>query len=427
MERGPVSLTLSVPAGRTEAPDKIRVRKIALASGEAWQVEEIRGPKAFHKNLNESELQDYLDAQTGNYTRGEFLTASGRLQLLVNRKGKATVIRKTSQSAPDAASAPGGARSPGSHSSACCPDTNASAERPTQRRCPCVPPATAAQPHNRQKKYILPEGQPIPFLVHLGVMTADGRIIRAKYDKYRQINRFLEYIEDILPDVWPENPAERRAEELVVVDFGCGKSYLTFAVQYYLAELKKIPVRIYGLDLKEDVITACSALARDFGCENLVFSVGDIANFSGTEEADLVITLHACDTATDYALAKAVRWQARGILSVPCCQHELNAQISGDLDRSERSVLRPAFRFGLVRERMAALFTDVLRAELLQSRGYRVQLLEFIDMAHTPKNILIRAVRNPDGTRPPDGQEAVQYEALRDFLGASPTLEKELI
>lgn len=211
-------------------------------------------------------------------------------------------------------------------------------------------------------------------------MTQNGNIVNAHYDKFRQINRFLEYIEDILPSL----PTGR---ELRILDFGCGKSYLTFAIYYYLKVLKGYPVRITGLDLKEDVIRHCNELAVKYGYDKLEFLCGDIAYYDGCSQVDMVVTLHACDTANDYALAKAVGWGAKVILSVPCCQHELNKQMKNDL-------LSPVLHYGILKERMAALMTDGLRAQILEANGYRTQILEFIDMAHTPKNLLIRAVYN---------------------------------
>ena len=210
-------------------------------------------------------------------------------------------------------------------------------------------------------------------------MTAEGKIVRSKYDKYRQINRFLEFIQDVLPEL----PKDR---ELTMIDFGCGKSYLTFAMYYYLNILMGYSVKMIGLDLKEDVIRRCNERRDKYGYDQLEFIHGDIADFEGADSVDMVVTLHACDTATDYALYKAIRWNARVILSVPCCQHELNGQIKNDM-------LAPVFRYGLLKERMAALITDGLRGQLLEVMGYKTQLLEFIDMEHTPKNILIRAVR----------------------------------
>ena len=258
--------------------------------------------------------------------------------------------------------------------------------------------------HNRKKNYILEEGIPVPFLVELGVQTADGQVVHAKYDKFRQINRFLEFIEDVLPKL-------DRDRESVILDFGCGKSYLTFAMYYYLKELKGYPVRIIGLDLKADVIRRCSELAVRCGYDALSVSTGDIASYEGVERVDMVVTLHACDTATDYALEKAVRWGAKVILSVPCCQHELNRQM-------ESGLFAPVFGYGIIKERMAALYTDALRAQILEYMGYRVQILEFIDMEHTPKNLLIRAVKKREaGKDLPD-----ELKKCMEFLHVQPTL-----
>ena len=234
--------------------------------------------------------------------------------------------------------------------------------------------------HNRTKKYIIQEGKPVAFMIDLGVMGQDGKIIRTRYDKFRQINRFREYIEDILPKLDKER-------ELTIIDFGCGKSYLTFAMYYYLKELKGYNIRIIGLDLKADVIEHCNELRTRYGYDKLDFYVGDIATYKDVDKVDMVVTLHACDTATDYALAKAVKWGAEVILSVPCCQHEANRTIKSD-------ILSPVMDYGILKERMAAIVTDAARAKLLTANGYDTQILEFIDMEHTPKNLLIRAVKS---------------------------------
>ena len=234
--------------------------------------------------------------------------------------------------------------------------------------------------HNRTKKYIIQEGKPVAFMIDLGVMGQNGKIIRTRYDKFRQINRFLEYIEDILPKLDKER-------ELTIIDFGCGKSYLTFAMYYYLKELKGYNIRIIGLDLKADVIEHCNELRTRYGYDKLDFYVGDIATYKDVDKVDMVVTLHACDTATDYALAKAVKWGAEVILSVPCCQHEANRTIKSD-------ILSPVMDYGILKERMAAIVTDAARAKLLTANGYDTQILEFIDMEHTPKNLLIRAVKS---------------------------------
>ncbi len=250
--------------------------------------------------------------------------------------------------------------------------------------------------HNRTKKYIIQEGKPVAFMIDLGVMGQDGKIIRTRYDKFRQINRFLEYIEDILPKLDKER-------ELTIIDFGCGKSYLTFAMYYYLKELKGYNIRIIGLDLKADVIEHCNELRTRYGYDKLDFYVGDIATYKDVDKVDMVVTLHACDIATDYALAKAV-WGAEVILSVPCCQHEANRTIKSD-------ILSPVMDYGILKERMAAIVTDAARAKLLTANGYDTQILEFIDMEHTPKNLLIRAVKG--------GKEDISArEKTKDMLEA---------
>ena len=251
--------------------------------------------------------------------------------------------------------------------------------------------------HNRTKKYIIQEGKPVAFMIDLGVMGQDGKIIRTRYDKFRQINRFLEYIEDILPKLDKER-------ELTIIDFGCGKSYLTFAMYYYLKELKGYNIRIIGLDLKADVIEHCNELRTRYGNDKLDFYVGDIATYKDVDKVDMVVTLHACDIATDYALAKAVKWGAEVILSVPCCQHEANRTIKSD-------ILSPVMDYGILKERMAAIVTDAARAKLLTANGYDTQILEFIDMEHTPKNLLIRAVKG--------GKEDISArEKTKDMLEA---------
>lgn len=251
--------------------------------------------------------------------------------------------------------------------------------------------------HNRTKKYIIQEGKPVAFMIDLGVMGQDGKIIRTRYDKFRQINRFLEYIEDILPKL-------DKQRELTIIDFGCGKSYLTFAMYYYLKELKGYNIRIIGLDLKADVIEHCNELRTRYGYDKLDFYVGDIATYKDVDKVDMVVTLHACDIATDYALAKAVKWGAEVILSVPCCQHEANRTIKSD-------ILSPVMDYGILKERMAAIVTDAARAKLLTANGYDTQILEFIDMEHTPKNLLIRAVKG--------GKEDISArEKTKDMLEA---------
>jgi Methyltransferase domain len=262
--------------------------------------------------------------------------------------------------------------------------------------------------HDRRKRHLLEDGTPVPFLVELGVMTPGGKVHARRYGKFRQVNRFLELVGDVLPAL-PDGP-------LRVVDFGSGKSYLTFALHHFLHDVHGRDVEIVGLDLKEDVVTQCRALAGRLGVEGLRFEVGDIAGHEGLEPPDLVVSLHACDTATDAALARAVRWEAAAILAVPCCQHELLPQL-------ESADLGPLLRHGALKERFAADVTDAARAQLLGIAGYDVQLVEFVETEHTPKNILIRAVRNPGRDR---ARLAADYAAFKQALGIDPYLERAL-
>lgn len=266
--------------------------------------------------------------------------------------------------------------------------------------------------HNRVKQYILKEGIAVPFLIDLGVQTKEGKIVHSRYGKFKQINRFLEFIEDILPTLSKERTVH-------IIDFGCGKSYLTFAMYYYLHDLQGYDVEITGLDLKEDVIERCNDLSRKYGYEKLRFLKGDIAEYNEAGQVDMVVTLHACDMATDYALAKAVKWGAKVILSVPCCQHEVNKQIHNE----ELAVL---FKHGIVKERVSALITDAIRAELLEAEGYEAAVLEFIDMEHTPKNLLIRAVKKPGSDKKGQTKARQRVEELAGFLGIDPALKRLL-
>lgn len=344
-----------------------RLRPLLMKGSLVFQAEEQVGRQAFHRNMSKEETVSYItELLEGSFRQAEIVSGRGTGLILVSRKGKVTVKVKQK------------ARSGGA------------GEQPVRMQ-----PASGLMSHNRQKSYILKEGCPVRFLVDLGVMTKDGRIVNSRYDKYRQINRFLEFIEDILPNLNQE-------EETTIIDFGCGKSYLTFAMYHYLKVMKEYPVRIIGLDLKQDVIDHCSRLARQYGYDGLDFYHGDIASYEGVDHVDMVVTLHACDTATDFALKKAVDWGAKVILSVPCCQHELAKQISCDIQK-------PVLQYGLIKERMAALYTDAIRAQVLERCGYRTQILEFIDMEHTPKNILIRGIRQ--------GRKAANEGQLKELLG----------
>ncbi len=362
-------LVLAVFSGcrKKELPSRIRIRPVELKGRILYQASATEGTKVVHTNYDRDTLLKYMkECLNGDYSQLQVQGRRADGSVMISRKGKRTIKKKPHP----------------------------------------VKEPVKIMSHNRVKKYILPEGKPVPFLIDLGVMTPEGKIHVPAYDKYKQINRFLEFIEDILPRL-------ARDRELTIVDFGCGKSYLTFAMYYFLRELRGYDVNIIGLDLKKDVIENCSRLAESYGYEKLHFLQGDIAGYEGLQKVDMVVTLHACDKATDYALAKAVQWDAEVILSVPCCQHELNGMIQNEL-------LAPVLKYGILKERMSALLTDRIRANLLESKGYSVQILEFIDMEHTPKNLLIRAIKT--GKKRP----VKKLEEMTEALHAELTLERLL-
>ena len=360
-----------------EQTQKVKIRPVLIREELLFQETAYRGTQAFHENFTAEQLTDRIcTALQEQFRQGEFSAKTLQATALVSKKGKLTLKVKNSGKAPR---------------------TAASEEEELQ-----------ALAHNRTKHYILEEGKPVDFLVGLGVQTPDGRVTRARFDKFRQINRYLEFIEDVIDEL----PKDRTIR---IIDFGYGKSYLTFAMYYYLHELQHRDIQVTGLDLKTDVIKHCNELAEKLGYDRLKFERGDISTYEGTDVADMVVTLHACDLATDYALDKAVKWGARVILAVPCCQHELNRQIKCD-------PLKPVLKYGIIKERVAALLTDALRANLLEQQGYETQILEFIDMEHTPKNLLIRAVKK-NGMRP---KKSADIGTVEELLHVAPTLEKLL-
>jgi len=262
--------------------------------------------------------------------------------------------------------------------------------------------------HNRRKQYLIEDGTPCEFLIELGVMSPEGKVFQKHYAKFRQINRFLEIAEDSFEHL----PADGT---LRIIDFGCGKSYLTFALYYYLKLMRHRDVEIIGLDLKEDVIRFCNQTAEKLGYHELKFLIGDIADYE-SDGADMVVTLHACDTATDYALINAVRWHSKVILSVPCCQHELFSQIRNDIHE-------PMLKHGIIKDKFTELLTDALRGLKLEAVGYDVNMIEFTSLEHTSKNIMIKAVL-PEHPGQASMQKAQkEYETLRDLYQVRPTID----
>jgi len=363
-----VQCIISNPKNK-ELAKKIQVRPMRIKDKLMFQFAAYTQKQVFHENLDEELAVERILEYMNEYRQMEILSEGKQIVVLVSKKGKITINKKQRQDLKQ----------------------------------------TQDLSHNRVKKYILEPGTPIPFLQDLGIQSADGKIVNAHYDKFRQINRFLEFIQDIVEEL----PKDREA---VMIDFGCGKSYLTFAMYYYLHEIRGMDIRIIGLDLKEEVISKCNDLRINYGYEKLDFFVGDIADYQGVNQVDMVVTLHACDTATDYAIAKAIQWKAKVILSVPCCQHELNQQINC-------KELEPILKYGLLKERMSSLITDAIRGNILEDAGYQVQLLEFIDMEHTPKNILIRAVKKTE-IEQKQGQKNQSLEDLEQLINGKLTLSK---
>lgn len=340
-EERPYKLVISNPRSKENEIRKIVICLQEHKNGYRYQIEKFTAKQAFHINIEETDLKNALTAYFGaDYLQLSAWTASFEYQAKISSKGKLLTNRHTNMNRVE-----------------------------------------IQKGNNRQKQYCIPEGTVIPPLVDMGIFTKEGKIVRTMYDKYRQINRYLELVEDAMKEL----PAER----LNIIDFGCGKSYLTFLLYYYLVEIKHRDVMITGLDLKKDVIKKCQEAADKYHYKNLKFRVGDIAAYQSEEPVHMVITLHACDTATDYAIYHAIQWKAKVILTVPCCQHELNRQ----MEPKQLSILS---KYGILKERSAAIMTDAIRANLLEYCGYKTQVVEFVDMEHSPKNILIRAVKTTD-------------------------------
>lgn len=364
-----VKMVISNPKSKSEEYRKIVVNR----KKNGFQIEKYTEKQVFHENITLNALLVRCFELVGAYRQVDAWDAHKQYTLLVSQKGKCTFKRKMLNA------------------------QNTSA------------PVANADTHNRKKQYILEEGTVIPPLVDMGIFTQEGKVVRSMYDKYRQINRFIELIDDAVRDT--------KATQLNVIDFGCGKSYLTFILYYYLTEVRHINAQIIGLDLKADVIENCNKTAQKYGYTGLRFEMGDINGYKAPFDVDMVITLHACDTATDFALYNAIEWNARMIFSVPCCQHELNAQMKPE----NLSILS---NYGIIQERFAALATDAIRGNLLEYCGYKTQLLEFVDFAHTPKNILIRAINRPATPKALRSKKLLEAEKLMEEFKFEPTLYK---
>lgn len=366
---------ISNPKSKTAEYKKIVLTLKKIGGEEKYQIERFTDKQVFHENISLSAAADAAESiMNSGYRQLDAWSESLSYMIKVSKKGKETLIKKRIS---DNAKTP-----------------------------------KAVGTNNRKKKYILKENENIPPLIDLGIFTKDGHIVNAMYDKYKQINRFVELIDDVA------DTAAGDLKSINILDFGCGKSYLTFILYYYLTEIKGIKANIIGLDLKADVIEKCNSLAEKYGYDGLRFEVGDINGYDSEIKPDMVITLHACDTATDFALYNAVKWGAKTIMSVPCCQHELNSQISAD----KFSALTD---YGLIKERFSALATDAIRGKLLESMGYSVQMLEFVDFEHSPKNLLIRAVKR-NVSKEKRERAKQKAETLMKEFNFSPTLYKLL-
>lgn len=363
-------IILSKPKEKVQEYKKIVIER----KKDYFQAARYTQKQVFHVNLQKEELADFLVEQlSGAFSQLNAWDAQKEYMLLLSKKGKVTFKGKTGN------------------------------QQKTAKE------GDAA--HNRKKNYILEEGKVIPPLVDMGIYTKEGKIVRTMYDKFRQINRFLEIVED--------GVKEYGKDEIHIIDFGCGKSYLTFILYYYFTEIKQIKTHIIGLDLKKDVIEKCNLAAQKYGYKNLHFELGDINGYQAPFDVDMVVTLHACDTATDFALYNAIRWKAKMIFSVPCCQHELNQQMKTE----DLSLFT---RYGIIKERMAALTTDAIRGNLLEYCGYKTQILEFIDFEQTPKNLLIRAMRKPVVPVSVKKRYLAEVHAAMEEFHVNPTLYRLL-
>ena len=369
-EDKPVKMVFSNKRKKSLEYSKVTVRPIMAGETIKYQAEYTYEKKATHKNFDEGEAVEFcLQLMVDDFKQANIFTVNSDIQVLASKADNPRITKK-------------------------------------KATLSCQNIA-----HNRVKNYAIPDGEPCDFLIRLGVMDKVGKVIPKHYSKFRQINRYLEIVDDVFPYL-----PEGKEKPIKIIDFGCGKAYLTFAIYYYLKIKKQRNVEIIGLDLKKDVIDFCNKVAKDLGYDELQFLMGDIADYTN-DEADMVVTLHACDTATDYALINAVSWNTKVILSVPCCQHELFSQIKND-------VHQPMLKYGILKDRLTEYLTDGLRGLKLESKGYDVAMIEFTSLEHTARNIMIKAVKNGAIDSKKAQKAQAQYEALRDFYNVNPTIEK---
>lgn len=361
-----ISMVISNPRKKSQDIKKVAVRPVIINSAFMYQAEYHYENKVTHYNFHEDEFVDFIFHTVATYFKQiNIFTGENDIQVLANKPEKAKIIYKEA----------------------------------TKK--------LTTTDHNRRKKYLIADNKPCDFLIKLGVMDKNGKVVQKHYSKFRQINRFLEIVSDSMEYL--------DKDKIKIIDFGCGKSYLTFALYYYLKVQQNIPVEIIGLDLKENVISLCNQIAQELNYTELTFKLGDIADYKDTC-CDMVVTLHACDTATDYALINAVNWNAKVILSVPCCQHELFNQIDNKIENS-------MFKHGIIKDKFTELLTDGLRGLKLESKGYDVSMIEFTSLEHTSKNIMIRALLKEGISQEAKDNALKEYQLLKEQYNVSPTID----
>ena len=369
-EKEVIKIVISNKVKKDEKYNKVNISLKENNKNKFYQIEKFTDKQVFHENIKIDEINEKVyEIIDGKYKQMTAWSSSETFDLKISKKGKIFLGKKKNDNSK-----------------------------------------IITKGHNKEKNYILKEGMIIEPLIDLGVFTKEGKVVNSKYDKYKQINRFIEIIDDEIK--------KNDYKELTILDFGCGKSYLTFVLYYYFVKIKNINVKMIGLDLKEDVIKKCNEIAKRYNYDNLHFELGDINGFKYNNKVDMVITLHACDTATDYALYNAIKWNSKMIFSVPCCQHEFNSQIESE----KFSILT---NYGIIKERISALMTDSVRANLLECAGYKTQLLEFIDISHSPKNILIRATKG-NVSKGKKEKALSEVNNLMNEFNLNPTLYKLL-